>query len=147
MDGNLSLAAGFMGAGLLLGVGGAAWMIRRRRREAWALIEGCSRPGGSRQPGNPEASGPLQVGDRVLRRIGIAVVADGLLLWLDPAAPRLLEWARIRRLLPLATPAGELRGVTVELAGRSWGLDRFSAPWSAALSARIIDQGHGRLAG
>lgn len=147
MDGELSLALGFIGAGLLLGLAGAAWFIRQHRRRAWTLIEACSTAGGRRSPGAPEASGPLQVGDAVLRRVGVAVAAEGLLLWRDPAAPRLLAWGRIRRLLPLATAAGEVRAVTVELRDRSWGPDRFSAPWSAALSARIVDEGHGRLAG
>jgi hypothetical protein len=145
MDGNLTLALGFIGAGLLLGLVGASWSIRRRRREAWALIESCSSAGGCRQPGDPEVHGLLQVGEAVLKPVGIAVVSGGLLLWRDPAAPRLLEWARIRRLVPLATRGGELRGVTVVLEGRSWGLDRFSAPWSAALNTRVIDRGHGRL--
>jgi uncharacterized protein YjeT (DUF2065 family) len=146
MDDNLSLALGFVGAGLLLGVAGAAWTVHRGRREVWAVIESCSRPGGSLPTGQPGASGPLQIGEQVLRRVGIMVVAEGLLLWRDPAAPRLLEWAQIRRLLPLAAPGGEVLGVIVELAGRPWGPDRFHAPWSAALSAQVLERGHGRLA-
>ena len=147
MDDNLSLALGFVGAGLLLGMAGAAWVVQRGRRQVWAVIESCSRPGGSLPPGQPEASGPLQIGGQVLRGVGIMVVAEGLLLWRDPAATRLLEWAHIRRLVPMATPGGAVLGVIVELAGRQWGPDRFHAPWSAALSALVLEQGHGRLAG
>jgi hypothetical protein len=147
MHTDLSLALTLITAGLLLGVAVAAWRLRQQRRAAWALVEACSVPAAALSPGLPAARGRLEVGELVGGRIDLAVAQRGLLLWRGPGTVRLVEWSRIGRLLPLATRGGEIRGVTVELAGRDWGADRFNAPWSAALTTQVLEQGYARLAG
>jgi len=135
---------------LLAVVGAVAWNIARQRRELWSFIEHRSVAAASHLPQDSQqqqaTSGPLLLGGQLIPRVQIAVLPQGLLLWQRPGSARVIAWDGIRQLITLADRQGTVRAVTVVLEQAPWGPDRFTAPWSLALSARALEQGRTRLA-
>ncbi|MCC5795074.1 MAG: hypothetical protein JJT85_10140 [Chromatiales bacterium] len=150
LPGQSEALAGVLLLGLVLAAGlVSGWHLMRQQRAAWKWVltlteEASLQQAGPEQSG-PVSAGPLVVGEEAIPLVRTSTSEDGLLLWRPGEPARLLRWRQLLRLWPMSDSDGVVRAVIVELAGRRWGPDRFTAPWNDELNARLLREQNVRV--